>query len=78
MQALGSDGGEAGVQIEAHLLTEYAACAHPGAVPLVRAVVTDVAYEIQILFHGRNYLLRVRRDRAGMVGGVVSAAAANR
>ncbi len=71
-RALGGDGGEARLQIEAHLVAEDAAGADAGAILLARAVVPDVPQEIEILFHDRSPPPLLPRERAGMVGAVAS------
>ncbi len=75
MQSFGGDSGESGAQIETHLVTERADCANARTIIFVRAVITNVPYEIEVLFHRCFSLPPFRRDRAGMVGGVVSGTA---
>ena len=51
MQLLGSEQREALLQIEAHLVAEYAPGTGTGAITLVGAVVQNVLHEIEILAH---------------------------
>jgi hypothetical protein len=56
MQLLGGQHGEAGRQVESHLVAEDAERAGPGPVGLGPSLLEDVVHQVAVLAHGRGPL----------------------